>query len=194
LALLLVIAAALMLYQGVRRPGLARAFAAPALLLCVVAGLTLPDIDQTLPFGHRSALTHSIAPALLALWRAWLRPAAAGLALGLGLHLAADVFPEAMIGYATVKVPLAGSIGTGPSYVWLGANAVACSWLGGRLLRGEMPGLGLRLAALGATPAIGIWYLFQVDGGWWALAVYLSAAWFAWRRLQAPRKSATGAS
>jgi len=193
LALLLVLAAVLLLRFGVRRPELARAFVAPALLACVVAGLTLPDIDQPLPLDHRSALTHSIGPALIALWRQWLRPVAAGLALGLGLHLAADVFPEAMVGYATVKLPFAGSIGGTGSYLWLAGNAAACAWLGGRLLQAELPAPALRVAALGAVALIGIVYLLSVDGGWWALSVFAAAGWFAWRRLQAPPKPGTGA-
>jgi len=189
-AVLLALAAVLLLHVGRGRPELV---AAPALLVCVIAGLTLPDIDQPLPLDHRSALTHSIGPALLALWRHWLRPAAAGLALGLGLHLAADVFPEAMIGYATVKLPLAGSIGSSGSYAWLASNAVLCAWLGGRLLAAELLVPAVRVAALVAVVVIGIFYLLSVDGGWWALAVYLAAAWFAWRRLHGKRNSATGA-
>ena len=87
-----------------------------AVVLAAWAGTTLPDIDQFLPLDHRSALTHSLLPAALA-WR-W-RAAAAGLALGLGLHLSADLFPNAMQGFATVKLPFAGSIG------W---EASICGW------------------------------------------------------------------
>ena len=180
-ALLFLVAALAALWASSRRPEMARAAAVPALLLCAFAGLTLPDIDQPLPLDHRSALTHSILPALIALWRRWARPAAAGLALGLGLHLAADVFPNAMVGFAMVKMPLAGSVGAELSYAWLAANAAACSLLGGKLLQAEIRGAALRVVALAATAILGVWYLLRVDGGWPALAVYALAAWLVLR-------------
>jgi hypothetical protein len=182
--LLLVLTALAALRMAVRWPELARAMALPALLLCVVAGLTLPDIDQSLPLDHRSAITHSIGPALLALARRWARPAAGGLALGLGLHLAADVFPNAMIGFATVKLPFVGSIGSDASYLWLAANALACTALGGWLLQREITSPLLRGLALMAVTMIGLSYLIGVDGGWPALAIYLGAGWLAFRRVR----------
>jgi membrane-bound metal-dependent hydrolase YbcI (DUF457 family) len=182
--LLLVLTALLALHLSQRWPDLARMMALPALLLCMVAGLTLPDLDQPLPLDHRSALTHSIAPALLALARRWARPVAAGLALGLGLHLAADVFPNAMVGFATVKLPFAGSIGSDASYFWLGANALACTALGGWLLARAVEAPLLRLLALLVICLIGVSYLVGVDGGWPALAIYLAAGWFALSRLR----------
>jgi hypothetical protein len=154
------------------------------LLACVYGGLTLPDIDQPLPLDHRSALTHSIVPALACLVRRWAWPVAAGLALGLGLHLAADLFPESMVGFATVKLPFGGSIGSGPSYLWLGANALGCSALGGILLHRSLHRPDWRLVALLGTALIGLWYLLRVDGGWPALAIYLLAGWLALRRIR----------
>lgn len=152
------------------------------LIACVVAGLTLPDVDQPLPLDHRSGLTHSILPALAAMaWR-WARPVAAGLALGIALHLSADVFPNAMVGYATVKLPFAGSIGGDASYAWLALNAIGCAALGGWLLRGSVPHPGLRAVALGAIGLLGIWYLFNTDGGWPVLTLGGLAAWLALRR------------
>jgi hypothetical protein len=165
-----------------RWPDLARLLALPALFLCVVAGLTFPDIDQPLPLDHRSALTHSIAPALLALARRWAWPIAGGLALGLSLHLTADVFPNAMIGFATVKLPFAGSIGGNASYLWLAGNALACTALGGWILHRQVSAPLLRVASLCAVCLIGAVYLFGVDGGWPALAIYLGAGWFLLRR------------
>lgn len=184
MVLLLVLTALAALRLAVRWPDLARAMALPALLLCVVAGLTLPDIDQPLPLDHRSALTHSIGPALLALARRWARPVAGGLALGLGLHLAADVFPNAMIGFATVKMPFAGSIGRDASYLWLAVNSLACTALGGWLLQREIEKPLLRALALLAVVLIGFSYLIGVDGGWPALAIYLAAGWLAFRRVR----------
>ena len=71
-------------------------------VLAAAAGTRLPDLDTPLRLGHRSALIHSVLPALVAMLdvRTW--PVAAGLGLGIGLHLAADLFPGSMRGYATI--------------------------------------------------------------------------------------------
>ena len=98
-------AALALLRLGWLTPRAAGYVAAAALLLAMIAGLTLPDIDQPLPLDHRSAITHSALPALLVTFRRWAWPVASGLAFGIGLHLAADLFPNAMIGFATVKAP-----------------------------------------------------------------------------------------
>jgi hypothetical protein len=157
------------------------AASAAAILLTAWAGTTLPDIDQLLPLGHRSALTHSILPVAL-LWR-W-RAVAAGLALGIGLHLSADLFPNAMQGFATVKLPFAGSIGWEASYVWFGVNAFSCLALGASLL-GRLLGPKLSLAVLGAVALIGTAYLFATDGGWWALLMFGGTGWLTLRRRSA---------
>jgi len=155
--------------------------AAAAVLLAASAGTTFPDIDQVLPLGHRSALTHSVLPAALAcLWRKG-RAFAAGLALGIGLHLSADLFPEAMRGFATVKLPFAGSIGWQASYVWFAVNAFGSLALGAWLL-GRLLGPKLSLLTLAAVALLGIAYLFTVDGGWWALALFGATGWLAARR------------
>lgn len=157
--------------------------AALLLLLGLFVGLDLPDLDQHLPFlGHRSALTHSVLAAAL-LWRRW--PAfAGGLAFGIGVHLLADLFPNAMTGYATVKLPLLGSIGPLATYLWLGLNAWAALVLAAVALA-RLPGLfSLGAAAVAATVALA--YLFRTDGGWWALlliaALTLAVRGFASRR------------
>lgn len=155
--------------------------AALALLLCLFAGLTLPDADQWLPLDHRSGFTHSALPALLALLARWARPAAAGLALGIGLHLSADFFPEAMTGFATIKLPLAGSIGPGWSYAWIGGNALLCGWIGALAADRELRNPMLRLLVLVAIVLVGLTYLIAVDGGWPALAFLGVAGWLAVR-------------
>lgn len=165
-----IILAALLLLRLSSRPWAT----AVAALVCVIAGLDFPDIDLWLPIGHRSALTHSlIVPAMLAAWPE-ARPAAAGLALGIGFHLAADCFPEAMLGYARVRIPLLGTLGSGASYAWLGANAAGALLLGAALLRRQEFEQGLRLLMIVAILALGGLYLLRVDGGWWALATFAS--------------------
>lgn len=74
-------------------------WAAPvAVVLAAWAMTRLPDIDLALGIGHRSGLTHSVLPAVLATLRRRWWALAAGLALGLGLHLAADLFPNSVAG------------------------------------------------------------------------------------------------
>ena len=183
--------ALLLLRSGRLTPGAGLALAAAALLLGLVAGLTFPDVDQPLPLDHRSALTHSAAPALALTVRRWCWPLAAGLALGLGFHLAADVFPNAMIGFATVKLPFGGSIGGSASYLWLGANALACMAIGGLLLRGQFADPLHRRLLIGAAALAGSLYLVSVDGGWPALALLIVAGWLALGR---PRLAVTGSA
>lgn len=155
--------------------------AATTVLIAAWAGTTFPDIDQLLPLGHRSALTHSLLPAALALmWRDG-RAFVAGLALGIGLHLSADLFPEAMRGFATIKLPVFGSMDWQASYVWIGVNAFACLALGALLL-GQVLGPRLSLLTLAVVALIGVAYLLTVDGGWWALALFGGTGWLAFRR------------
>ncbi|KQU53041.1 hypothetical protein ASG67_09335 [Sphingomonas sp. Leaf339] len=158
----------------------------PPLALCAVpmaalAGTTLPDLDMTLGLGHRSGLTHGVLPVLIALWSPRWRPVAAGLALGIGLHLSADVFPNGMRGFATVKLPGVGSIGRNGSWAWLAVNAVAALAIGALLVR-RMASTGMTLAILIVVAVIGVAYLFVTDGGWPALLVYGGTGWALVRR------------
>jgi hypothetical protein len=178
----------LLVSAGIARAAGAGWAAAVAVVLAAWGGTTFPDIDQVLPLDHRSALTHLALPAALAcLWQRG-RAFAAGLALGIGLHLSADMFPEAMRGFATIKLPFAGSIGWQASYVWIGVNAFACLTIGAVLL-GRLLGPKLSLATLGGVALLGIAYLFTVDGGWWALAMFGGTGWLA---LQPGKRSNLG--
>ncbi|WP_326525411.1 hypothetical protein [Sphingomonas sp.] len=149
------------------------------------AGLALPDVDQVLPFlAHRSALTHSLLPALLLLLHPERGRIACGVALGIGVHLAADSFPNAMTGYATVKLPFAGSLGALWSYVWLGANALAALLLGGMMALRALPQPWGR-AILAAVAAGSVLYLATTDGGWPVLAIIASLGGIGWYRRRA---------
>ena len=150
------------------------------LALAFAVGLALPDLDFFLPLvTHRSALTHSVLPALLVWWQAKNRAPVAGVGLGTGLHLAADTFPNAMVGYATVKLPLLGSIGATWSYAWLALNAAAALGIGAAMLRAS--GLPYRTGIAVAVAAAGAAYLFTTDGGWPALALFGLAGGVAYR-------------
>lgn len=154
---------------------------AVVVVMAGVAGTTLPDLDLLLPIGHRSALTHSLLPLALALIATRWRPVMAGLAIGVGLHLAADSFPNAMRGFATVKLPGMGSLGSTGSYIWLGVQALVATLAGAVLLAAALPARIAVLAAM-ALALVGIAYLFATDGGWPALSVYAAFGWLAIRR------------
>jgi len=164
-----------------REPAVERHARPLFVLVLAYAGLALPDIDHPLPLDHRSALTHSAAPLALAFWRAVPRAAIAGLAIGLGLHLADDVVTTDMVGLATVKVPFLGSLGAW-SYPWLLGHAALCTWLGATLLRGVLPDPRLRAAVLGATAVMAVWYLLGREGNLAALLLYGLLGWLVFRR------------
>lgn len=146
-----------------------------AILVAAWLGTTLPDLDLPLGLGHRSGLTHSVLPALAVGSRRRWRAVGAGLALGLALHLSADVFPNAMRGYARVILPGVGRFGARASYAWLAVNAAAALAAGVWLVRRSHPPR-VALATLATTAMIGLAYLFRTDGGWWVLALLVAPA------------------
>lgn len=166
-ALLFLAVAALLTHAANRRAELALL----AIPFAALAGTTLPDLDLALGLGHRSGLTHSVLPLLVALARPGWRPVAIGLALGIGLHLSADVFPNAMRGFATVKLPGVGSIGARYSYFWLAGNALA-ALSAGTLLLGSFTTRGRAALVLAVVAIVGVAYLFATDGGWPALLIF----------------------
>ncbi|MBW6528281.1 hypothetical protein KZ813_15680 [Sphingomonas sp. RHCKR7] len=150
-------------------PALPTALAALVTLVALAVGLTLPDVDLRLGLGHRSALTHSLLPALLPLvWRQ--RAAACGIAAGVGVHLAADCFPRRMIGYATVKLPLLGALSPLESYAWLALNAAAALLLAAWCARRLHAPLARALVGVAALAAA-LRYLWHDPGGWPVLAL-----------------------
>lgn len=187
---LLLLLGAFGLLNASRGPAAPLAVAA-ALALALLAGFTLPDLDQWLPLDHRSALTHSALVPALALLDRKLLPLAAGLAIGIGFHLAADAFPNSMTGYATVKLPFHGSIGVAGSYWWLAVNAVAALgggvWFASRAVTQPL----WRGVLLALTVVVGGLYLLRTDGGWWVFALVLATGTgaLALRRLLARTRS-----
>lgn len=142
-----------------------------------IAGTRLPDLDTPLKLGHRSAVLHGVLPLLVALLdpRTW--GVAAGLGFGIGLHLAADLFPGKMRGFATIKLPLWGSIGTALSYVWIAANA-AGNLFGGAVVLGQIADGPALSGALVAVAVFGTFYLLRADGGWIALGLLGAIGWW----------------
>ncbi len=144
--------------------------------LATAAGSTLPDLDTPLRLRHRSALLHSILPPGIALLdpRTW--PVAAGLAFGIGLHLAADLFPRTMRGFATIKLPLWGSIGVIPSYGWIVVN-IAANIVAGIMVLDRIATRQVAAGALAAAGVLGMVYLIRTEGGWQALAALTVLGW-----------------
>lgn len=140
------------------------------------AGTKLPDLDTPLQLQHRSALIHSILPFYVATLdlRTW--PIAAGLGFGVGFHLAADMFPGSMRGYATIKLPIWGSIGVLPSYLWIGINAAA-NLAGALIVLEWIAADRVAACALAATGVLGASYLLRAQGGLYALAVLAGLGW-----------------
>ncbi|WP_267414551.1 hypothetical protein [Sphingomonas sp. GC_Shp_4] len=149
-------------------------------VLAAAAGTRLPDLDTPLRLGHRSALVHSILPLVVALLdrRTW--PVAAGLGFGIGCHLAADMFPNTMRGFATIKLPLWGSIGAMPSYLWIAGNAAA-NLIGGLVVLDRIAPRDVVGGALAATGVLGVAYLMRAQGGWYALGILAVLGWLAFR-------------
>lgn len=187
-ALLFLAVAALLTHAGSRRAELTLL----AIPFAALAGTTLPDLDLPLCLGHRSGLTHSLLPVMAALARLGWRPVAIGLALGIGLHLSADLFPNAMRGYATVKLPEKGSIGARASYLWLAGNAAACLLIGGTLLARFTDRLRAAVV-LAAVAVLGVGYLWATDGGWPALLVFTGSGLALIRRRWRPAHPQAGA-
>ncbi|WP_230481779.1 hypothetical protein [Sphingomonas sp. Leaf21] len=141
------------------------------------AGTRLPDLDTPLQLQHRSALVHSVLPFYVATLdpRTW--PVAAGLGFGIGFHLAADMFPGTMRGFATIKLPIWGSIGVLPSYLWIAINAAA-NLAGAFILLEWIAADRVAACALAAIGVLGASYLLRAQGGLYALAVIAGIGWF----------------
>ncbi len=138
-------------------------------VLAAAAGTTLPDLDTPLRLRHRSALLHSVLPLCIALLEPRTWPVAAGLGFGVGFHLIADLFPRTMRGFATIKLPLFGSIGVVPSYIWIVANGTANA-LAAVAVLDQIATQQVGRGALAAVSVLGIAYLLRTEGGWQALA------------------------
>ncbi|MBB3880428.1 hypothetical protein [Sphingomonas pseudosanguinis] len=153
---------------------------AATVVASATAGTLLPDLDTPLRLRHRSAILHSILPLFVATLdpRTW--PVAAGLGFGIGLHLAADLFPSSMRGFATIKMPLLGSIGPVLSYLWIATNAVA-NLVGGLILLGQVADGQPMLVAMATIGIMGTVYLIRTDGGWCALGLFGLIGWLAFR-------------
>ena len=119
------------------------------LFVSLLAGLEIPDLDLILIFilGHRSIITHSIILPYLfykfltkdgkqnfldkyfskiftsnKIKSDFLDFAYIGFLIGIAIHLCADLFPKAYLGYALIKLPFNISIGAPLSIIWMFGN------------------------------------------------------------------------
>ena len=171
-ALMFLLIAVLLAFEGGSGPWVLIATVVSA----TAAGITLPDLDSRLRLGHRSALLHGVLPPFVALLdqRTW--AIAAGLGFGIGFHLVADLFPGQMRGFATIKLPLWGSIGVFPSYLWIATHAAA-NIVGGFVVLERIAARQVAASALAGVGVLGTAYLMRTDGGWGAMALMLLIGW-----------------
>ncbi len=106
------------------------------LLVGMVAGLALPDLDLKWSFlGHRSIITHGLLLPLLLFWLAHqqkhitARLLAVGFSLSSAVHLSFDLFPQAWTGYALIYIPGYGRASPTFSWLWIAVSIVICMYL-----------------------------------------------------------------
>ena len=118
------------------------------LFVSLLAGINFPDLDLALIFlGHRSIITHGILvpffiyrfltkysdkPFLSKYLSMFLTNKKIkndsldyvyiGFLIGIAIHLCADIFPKAYIGFALIKLPFWISIGAPLSFIWMFGN------------------------------------------------------------------------
>lgn len=150
------------------------------LVVGLVVGIHLPDLDQRVPFLlHRSILTHNaFLPLLLGLLlrrqeRPALRLLTIGLSEALAIHLAFDLFPTTWTGYALISLPFLGRTSPLFSWLWIALSIGLCLVVVAALVRG---GLELGLAAVGLVGAFALYAATQHVSVWRELVTLAAAA------------------
>ncbi|CAK0754300.1 LexA-binding, inner membrane-associated hydrolase [Azospirillaceae bacterium] len=145
----------------------------------MLVGVVWPDVDLAIPFvPHRSALTHSVLLALVLL-KFLPERVVAGLLLGMAVTLNADLFPHAWTGFATIHVPLVGSLGL-LSPVWLLLNVFAALF-GAFHLLSDHGRKRPEILPLAATLGLAVLYGLFVEHKIIPLLVFAALGWFALR-------------
>ena len=152
----------------------------PAALLALSFGLGFPDIDLAIHY-HRSIFTHS---ALFPLFAATYAGAAGGaFAFGVAVHLTADLFVQGWHGFALIKVPVIGSLGS-LSPAWILANAFLCFLLAAWRWAGGPPWQRKACALVGAATMIG--YSLLHEDKIVPILLMLVLGYAAWRLMRRP--------
>ena len=115
------------------------------LYIFLLFGLQFPDFDLHIFafLGHRSIITHGIiVPFFLYRYlnkrkiiNDTLDFAYIGFLLGIALHLCADLFPKAWIGFALIMFPPWIPMGAPFSIIWLLSNLIIALWLAFKKLK-----------------------------------------------------------
>lgn len=106
------------------------------LLLALLLGLNLPDLDHQIQFlVHRSIITHGFLIPLGVFMLVYKdktsspRFLSMGFSLATVTHLCFDLFPRAWAGFALIHIPFWGRSTPIFSWIWLGASIIICLYL-----------------------------------------------------------------
>ena len=139
------------------------------LYISLLAGLQFPDFDLHIFafLGHRSILTHGIiVPYFLyrflnnrKISNDVLDFVYIGFLLGIALHLCADLFPKAWIGFALIMFPPWIPMGAPFSIIWMLSNLIIALWIAFKKLRIKEDNKKVRAYIFYSVIIIGIIYM-----------------------------------
>ena len=146
------------------------------LLLALLLGLNLPDLDHQVSFlVHRSIITHGFLVPLgvfLAVYREKMaspRFLSMGFSLAAVTHLCFDLFPRAWVGFALIHIPLWGRSNAIFSWLWISLSIIICLYLTFVLIQTLVD----ILLALGSLGVAFIFYASTQPDFWPALITLL---------------------
>tara|TARA_B100000035_G_C20836249_1_gene480936 strand:+ start:102 stop:740 length:639 start_codon:yes stop_codon:yes gene_type:complete len=135
----------------------------------LLAGLQFPDFDLHIFafLGHRSILTHGIIfPYFLyrflnnrKISNDVLDFVYIGFLLGIALHLCADLFPKAWIGFALIMFPPWIPMGAPFSIIWMLSNLIIALWIAFKKLRIKEDNKKVRAYIFYSVIIIGVIYM-----------------------------------
>ena len=139
------------------------------LYISLLAGLQFPDFDLHIFafLGHRSILTHGIiVPYFLyrflnnrKISNDVLDFVYIGFLLGIALHLCADLFPKAWIGFAIIRFPPWIPMGAPFSIIWMLSNLIIALWIAFKKLRIKEDNKKVRAYIFYSVIIIGVIYM-----------------------------------
>ena len=139
------------------------------LYISLLAGLQFPDFDLHIFafLGHRSILTHGIiVPYFLyrflnnrKISNDVLDFVYIGFLLGIALHLCADLFPKAWIGFALIMFPPWIPMGAPFSILWMLSNLIIALWIAFKKLRIKEDNKKVRVYIFYSVIIIGVIYM-----------------------------------
>ena len=139
------------------------------LFISLLAGLQFPDFDLHIFafLGHRSILTHGIiVPYFLyrflnnrKISNDVLDFVYIGFLLGIALHLCADLFPKAWIGFALIMFPPWIPMGAPFSIIWMLSNLIIALWIAFKKLRIKEDNKKVRAYIFYSVIIIGVIYM-----------------------------------